>query len=118
MKAGMNIYRGDLVIVNFEPIKGSEQGKIRPAVVLQNDVGNKFSKLTIVVPLTGKIYDKNLPFHVQVVAEDSGLKKDSTVLLNHIRTIDKSRIGKKIGKLDHGIMKKIDTAIKISLDLE
>jgi len=105
------------VVVNFNPVMGSEQGKVRPAVVIQNDLGNKYSKLTIVSPLTGKYYPKHLPFHVRVAANELALKKDSTILLNHIRTIDKSRITKRVGKLDREIMKKVDIAIKVSLDL-
>lgn len=114
----VNIRRGDIIIVNFNPVIGSEQGKIRPALVIQNDIGNIYSKLTIVAPLTGKYYLKYLPFHVRLSASESSLKKDSTILLNQIRTIDKSRIIKKIGKLDKQIMKQVDAAIKISLDLD
>jgi mRNA interferase MazF len=118
MKTGASILRGDIIIVNFEPVRGSEQGKIRPAVVIQNNIGNKYSKLVIVSPVTGKIYDRELPIHVKVTAQESGLVKDSTILLNHIRSVDKSRIRKKIGKLDGYTMSKVDEAIKVSLGLE
>src|SRR3989344_1201183 len=109
----MEIKRGDILLVNFEPVKGSEQGKIRPAVVLQNNILNKFTPLTIVAPLTSKIYEKEYPTNVFVRKEDSMLKNDSTILLNQIRTIDKRRILQKIGFLDLFTMKKVDMAIKV-----
>ena len=114
----MEIKRGDILLVNFEPVKGSEQGRIRPAIVVQNNILNKFSPLTIVAPVTSKIYDKEYPTNVFIKKEDSELNNDSTVLLNQIRTIDKKRIIKKIGFLDSLLMKKVDLAIKICLSLE
>ena len=114
----MEIKRGDILLVNFEPVKGSEQGRIRPAIVVQNNILNKFSPLTIVAPVTSKIYDKEYPTNVFIKKEDAELNNDSTVLLNQIRTIDKKRIIKKIGFLDSLLMKKVDLAIKICLSLE
>src|SRR3989338_10290977 len=114
----MEIKRGDVLLVNFEPVRGSEQGRIRPAVVIQNDILNKFSPLTIVAPVTSKIYDKEYPTNVFIKKEDSELNNDSTVLLNQIRTIDKRRILKKLGSLDNFLMNKVDMAIKISLALD
>ena len=113
----MEIYRGDVLIVDFEPKRGSEQGGIRPALVIQNNSGNKFSPLMIVAPITAKSYEKEYPTNVSLSAKESGLKKDSTILLNQIKTIDKRRVGKKIKKLDSSIMKKVDIAIKVSLGL-
>src|SRR3989338_5351707 len=109
----MEIKRGDVLLVNFEPVRGSEQGRIRPAVVIQNDILNKFSPLTIVAPVTSRVYDKEYPTNVFIKKEDSGLDKDSTVLLNQIRTIDKRRIIRKIGSLNIFSMSKVVLAIKV-----
>src|SRR3989344_8530506 len=114
----MEIKRGDILLVNFEPVKGSEQGRIRPAIVIQNDVLNKFSPLTIVAPITSKVYEKEYPTNVFIRQDDSVLNTDSTVLLNQIRTIDKRRIVKKLGSLDIFLMNKMDLAIKICLALD
>ncbi len=113
----MEIRRGDILLVNFEPVKGSEQGRIRPAIVIQNNTLNKFSPLTIVAPITSKIYEKEYPTNVLIKKEDSVLNNESTILLNQIRTIDKKRIIKKLGAIDMFLMKKVDLSIKISLDL-
>ncbi|GBE20629.1 mRNA interferase EndoA [archaeon BMS3Abin17] len=112
------ILRGDIFLVNFEPVKGVEQGKIRPALIIQNNISNKFSPLTIVAPITSKVYEKEYPTNVILSKSDSNLEKDSVVLLNQIRTIDKRRIIKKLSHLDNLIMNKVDLAIKISLGLE
>ena len=111
----MEIKRGDILLVNFEPVKGSEQGRIRPAIVIQNDILNKFSPLTIVAPITSKVYSKEFPTNVFIKKEDYKLNNDSTVLLNQIRTIDKRRIIKKLGSLNTFLMRKVDLAIKICL---
>lgn len=113
----MEIKRGDILLVNFEPVKGSEQGRIRPAIVIQNNILNKFSPLTIVAPVTSKIYEKEYPTNVFIKQDDSVLNNDSTILLNQIRTIDKRRIMRKLGALDIFFMNKIDLAIKICLGL-
>ena len=94
-----------------------ETGGIRPCLIIQNNYGNKYSPLTIIAPLTSKKFSKEFQTNVFLLKEDSGLDKDSTVLLNQIKTIDKSRITKRISSLDREIMRKIDLAIKISLDL-
>ena len=114
----MEIKRGDVLLVNFEPVRGSEQGRIRPAVVIQNDILNKFSPLTIVAPVTSRVYDKEYPTNVFIKKEDSGLDKDSTVLLNQIRTIDKRRIIRKIGSLNIFSMSKVVLAIKVCLAID
>ena len=112
------IERGDIFLVNLEPISGSEQGRIRPGIVIQNNILNKLSPLIIIVPLTSKIYTKTFPTNVFISKEESRLKRDSTVLTNQIRAIDKSRIIKKLGHLDESIVKEVDLALKISLDLD
>ena len=111
------IRRGDIIIANLEPIAGSEQGGIRPVLVIQNDIINIHSPTTIIAPITSRIYTKEYPTNVQFLSADSGLKKESTILLNQIRTIDKSRLIKKKGVLDDYTRTKVDKAIKISLAL-
>ncbi len=111
------IKRGDLVLVDLEPIVGSEQGKVRPAVVIQNDVGNEYSPTTIIAPITSKVFSKEFSTNVELFKEDSRLEKDSTILLNQIRTIDKLRIIKKMSSLSNELMNRVDLAIKISLGL-
>lgn len=113
----MDLKRGDILIVNFETVKVSEQGRIRPAVVIQNDMLNKYSPLTIVAPVTSKVYEKEYPTNVFIRMEDSGLNVDSTILLNQIRIIDKRRIIKKISSLNLFLMGKVDMAIKVLLAL-
>ena len=112
------IIRGEVVLANLEPVKGSEQGGIRPVLVIQNDTLNKYSPTTIIVPITSKIYTKEYPTNVIIKKENSKLKLDSTILLNQIKTIDKRRIIKKIGSLDNFTMNKVDRAIKVSLALD
>lgn len=112
------VIRGDIVLANLEPVKGSEQGGIRPVLILQNDTLNKHAPTTIIAPITSRIYTKEYPTNVIIKKEDSNLKLDSTILLNQIRTIDKSRIIKKISSLDFYSMNKVDRAIKVSLSLD
>jgi len=114
----IKIKRGDIVLANLEPVIGSEQGSVRPVLIIQNDVSNQYSPTTIIAPITSKIYEKEYPTNVKITKQDSGLDKDSTILLNQIRTIDKSRIKKVIGNLDNLFMNQVDLAIKISLGLQ
>ena len=115
----MNIKKGNIFLANLEPILGSEQGKIRPCLIVQNDVANEFSSTTIVVPITSTIPDKHYPTVVIIEPQESGLKKTSTVLCNQIRTIStKHRIIKKLGTLKPSTVKKVDEALKTSLALE
>jgi len=113
----MELKRGDVILVNLEPVKGSEQGGIRPCLIIQNNDGNKYSPLTIIAPLTSKEFTKGYPTNVFISKEDSGLEKNSNILLNQIKTIDKRRIIRKLGSLDIYLMNKVDMAIKISLSL-
>ncbi len=113
----MEIKRGDIILVNFEPVKGSEQGGIRPSLIIQNDIFNKYSPTTIVAPITSKHFKKEYPTNVFIKKDSSKLNMDSTILLNQIKTIDKKRIIKKLSFLDNFTMNKIDLAIKASLDL-
>lgn len=114
----MEIKRGEIVLVNFEPIKGSEQGGVRPSLIIQNDIFNKYSPTTIVAPITSKIFKKEYPTNVIIKKTESKLNLDSTILLNQIKTIDKLRIIKKIGTLDNFTMSKVGRAINASLALD
>jgi mRNA interferase MazF len=108
--------RGDIWMVDLEPVVGSEQGKARPALILQNDIGNEYSPVLIVAAITSgdrARYD----VQVEVKAPEAGLQHDSIVLLNQIRTIDKRRVGRYWGHLSEQTMKQVDEAIKISLGL-
>lgn len=113
----MEIKRGEILLVDFEPVKGSEQGGIRPCLVIQNEISNRFSPVTIVAAITSKVPEKEYPTNVFIPKQNSHLDKDSTIMLNQIRTIDKSRVIKKISSLDFYTMNKVDLAIKISLGL-
>lgn len=112
------IIRGEIVVANLEPVKGSEQGGTRPVLIIQNDIGNKYSTTTIIAPITSSMMKQEYPTNVIIKKEESKLNKDSTILLNQIKTIDKSRIIKKISLLDNFTMNKVDKAIKISLGLD
>lgn len=112
-----HVKRGDIVLANLEPVKGAEQSGIRPVLIIQNDFSNQFSPTTIIAPLTSKIFSKEFPTNILVSKEDSKLNKDSTILLNQIKTIDKLRIVRRISNLSHSSMRKVDLAIKISLGL-
>ena len=113
----MLIKRGDVVLANLEPVRGSEQGGIRPVLVIQNNNYNKYSPVIIIAAITSKIFGKEYPTNISLRKEDSKLDRDSTILLNQIRTIDKKRAIKKISSLNHEIMNKVDMAINISLEL-
>ena len=111
------IYRGDLFFANLNPVKGSEQGGKRPVVILQNDVGNKFSPTVIAAAITSQQSKANLPTHIPLHANTSGLAKDSVVLLEQVRTIDKKRLKEKMGSVDESAMGAINNAISISFGL-
>ena len=111
----MKLKRGDLYYADLSPVIGSEQGGTRPVVVIQNDVGNKYSPTIIISAITSQINKTKLPTHVEV-EQGFGLPKNSVVLLEQIRTIDKKRLREKIGKFDEDTMRKIDDALKISLE--
>ncbi len=111
-----SIKRGQIYTVDLEPVRGSEQGKVRPAVVIQNDIGNRFSPTIIVAAIkSGK--HARFDVNVEVKAPEGGLTADSLVLLNQIRTVDKSRLGRYWGQLTPETISKIDQALKISLAL-
>lgn len=117
MNGRSSIKRGDIFLVQFDPVIGSEQGKTRPAIIIQNDEGNKYSPVTIVAAITSKKYSKDYPTNVFITPEESGLKHDSTILLNQIRTVDKQRLIVYLTHLDKKIMEKVNKAIKVNLGL-
>jgi mRNA interferase MazF len=111
------IMRGDIFYANLNPVIGSEQGGVRPVLILQNNIGNKYSPTTIIAAITSKIKKAKLPTHVELSAAEFNLEKDSVILLEQVRTIDKRRLKEKIAHLDDEIMSEIDQAIMISLGL-
>ena len=113
----LEVLRGDIVYINLEPSFGHEQGGKSPALIIQNNIGNKFSPLTIVVPITKKIPNKNFPTSVFLSKSISGLNFDSSIDCSQIKAIDKSRILNKLASISHQNMKEIDKALKISLAL-
>jgi mRNA interferase MazF len=109
--------RGEIYLVNFDPTTGAEIKKTRPALILQNDVANRHSPITIVAAITSKFDDNLYPTEVEIPAGEGGLKQESVVLLNQIRSIDCRRLAKKLGNIENSTLKKVDWAIKISLGL-
>ena len=113
----MTIRRGDIFYADLSPVVGSEQGGIRPVLIVQNDIGNKFSPTVIAAAITSQRFKTNLPTHIKVDADGCGLAKDSIVLLEQVRTIDKRRIKEKMGTLDQNYMARIDRALSVSFGL-
>lgn len=113
----MKIKRGDLFYADLSPVVGSEQGGTRPVVVVQNDVGNKYSPTIIVAAITSQVNKARLPTHVNIDSSSRELPRNSVVLLEQIRTIDKKRLRDKIGRLDETTMEHIDKSIQISLGI-
>ena len=113
----MTVKRGDIYYADLSPVIGSEQGGIRPVLIVQNDVGNKFSPTVIAAAITSQRDKTNLPTHIKVDADGCGLSKDSIVLLEQIRTIDKQRLKEKMGSLDVSSMNAIDKALSVSFGL-
>ena len=111
------IKRGDILYADLSPVVGSEQGGVRPVLVIQNDIGNKYSPTIIVAAVTSQINKAKLPTHVEINAEEYGITKDSVILLEQIRTIDKKRLKEKVGHLSDDLMKKVDDGLQISFGL-
>ena len=109
--------RGEIFYVNLEKGIGSEQGGIRPVVIIQNETGNIYSPTVIIAAITSQQHKKNIPTHVNINSEEYGLNKDSVILLEQIRTIDKSRLKEKIGRLSKNDLEEINKALLISLGL-
>ncbi|HZJ76856.1 MAG TPA: type II toxin-antitoxin system PemK/MazF family toxin [Oscillospiraceae bacterium] len=113
----MIIKKGDIYYADLSPVIGSEQGGIRPVLVVQNDIGNRYSPTVIIAAITSQINKAKLPTHVEIRGEDYGLSKDSVLLLEQIRTIDKKRLGEKIGHVKEDIIGRVNDALRISLGL-
>jgi len=111
----MIIKRGDLYYADLSPVVGSEQGGVRPVLIIQNDIGNKFSPTVIVAAITSQLSKARIPTHIELDSISYGLPKDSVILLEQIRTLDKRRLQEKIGELDCSKMRSVDNAIIISL---
>ncbi len=109
--------RGDIFYADLSPVVGSEQGGTRPVLVLQNDIGNRYSPTTIVAAITSRISKVKLPTHVEIPASKSGLQADSVILLEQLRTIDRRRLIEKVSRLDPATMERVDRALQISLGL-
>ena len=113
----MIVKRGDIYYADLSPVVGSEQGGIRPVLVIQNDIGNKYSPTVIAAAITSQINKAKMPTHIELAARDYGLNKDSVILLEQIRTIDKRRLREKIGRIDDGLMASVNNALSISFGL-
>ncbi len=113
----MNVKRGDIYYADLSPVVGSEQGGVRPVLIVQNDVGNKFSPTVIAAAITSQRYKNELPTHIQVNADGCGLARDSIVLLEQVRTLDKRRLKERMGNLDESDMDRIDKALSVSFGL-
>ncbi len=113
----VTIKRGDIYYADLSPVVGSEQGGIRPVLIVQNDVGNKFSPTVIAAAITSQRDKSRLPTHIELNSRDCGLSRDSVVLLEQIRTIDKRRLKEKMGKLDDDAMNQINQALSVSFGL-
>lgn len=113
----MNVRRGDVYYAELNPVVGSEQGGTRPVLVIQNDIGNQYSPTTVVAAITSQIQKAKLPTHVEIDSKKAGLERDSVILLEQIRTIDKSRLRQKVAFLDEEIMSKVNHGLEISLGL-
>ena len=108
----MVIKRGDMYYADLSPVIGSEQGGIRPVLIIQNDVGNKFSPTVIAAAITSQTTKNKLPTHININSSEYGLMKDSVILAEQIRTIDKSRLKEKIGQVDENVMGKVNNALR------
>lgn len=113
----MDINRGDIFYADLSPVVGSEQGGIRPVLVVQNNVGNKYSPTVIIAAITSQLSKAKLPTHIELARNKYNLPKDSVVLLEQIRTLDKRRLKEKLSKIDEMTMQQIDVAIMISLGI-
>ena len=113
----MSVKRGDIFYADLSPVVGSEQGGLRPVLIIQNDVGNKYSPTVIAAAITSRLGKTRLPTHIDIYADKVGLAKDSVVLLEQIRTLDKRRLKEKMGHLDDVVMSEVNNAIAVSFGL-
>ena len=113
----ISIKRGDIYYADLSPVVGSEQGGLRPVLIIQNDIGNRYSPTVIAAAITSRMGKTKLPTHIDIYAERAGLQKDSVILLEQIRTLDKRRLKERMGHLDDESMKAVDNAIAVSVGL-
>ena len=113
----MTVRRGDIYFADLSPVVGSEQGGVRPVLIVQNDVGNRHSPTVIAAAITSRLGKTKLPTHIDINAEKVGLERDSVVLLEQIRTIDKRRLGEKMGHLNDEVMGEVNAALNVSFGL-
>ena len=113
----MNVKRGDIYYADLSPVVGSEQGGLRPVLIIQNDIGNRYSPTVIAAAITSRMGKNKLPTHIEVYATRAGLSRDSVILLEQIRTLDKRRLREKMGHLDEDSMARVDRAISVSFGL-
>lgn len=114
---GLIVKRGDVYFADLSPVVGSEQGGVRPVLIIQNDIGNRFSPTVIIAAITAQIQKAKLPTHVEIDAKRYGFDRDSVILLEQVRTIDKQRLTDKITHLDDDMMLKVNDALNISIGL-
>ena len=114
----MSVKRGDIYYADLSPVVGSEQGGLRPVLIIQNDVGNRYSPTVIAAAITSRMGKSKLPTHIDIHADKEGLTKDSVVLLEQIRTLDKRRLKEKMGHLDDSMMNAVNNAIAVSFGLQ
>ena len=113
----MSVKRGDIYYADLSPVVGSEQGGLRPVLIIQNDIGNRYSPTVIAAAITSRMGKTRLPTHIDIFAEKAGLAKDSVILLEQIRTLDKQRLKEKMGHLDDTMMNEVNNAIAVSFGL-
>jgi len=113
----MNVKRGDIYYADLSPVVGSEQGGLRPVLIIQNDIGNRYSPTVIAAAITSRMGKTRLPTHIDIYADKVGLAKDSVILLEQVRTLDKRRLKEKMGHLDDNVMSEVNTAIAVSFGL-
>lgn len=112
------VRRGDIYYADLSPVVGSEQGGMRPVLIVQNDTGNKHSPTVIAAAITSQVGKSRLPTHIELASQSCGLSRDSVILLEQIRTIDKSRLRERMGRLEEPLMNEVDNAIAVSFGLE
>ena len=113
----MSVKRGDIYYADLSPVIGSEQGGLRPVLIIQNDIGNRYSPTVIAAAITSRMSKTHLPTHIDIYADKAGLAKDSVILLEQVRTLDKRRLKEKMGHLDDDVMRVVNSAIAVSFGL-
>jgi len=113
----MQVKRGDIYYADLSPVVGSEQGGLRPVLIIQNDIGNRYSPTVIAAAITSRMGKTKMPTHIDIYADRAGLARDSVILLEQVRTLDKRRLREKMGHLDDDMMTEVNSAIAVSFGL-